>query len=207
MAKGFLYVLRNDAFPDLLKIGYSVKVPTERAAELFSTGVPDPFHITYYCLVENAKTMESEIHSRLSSQRHREEREFFRTELEIVVKLIKSLCSPEHEYYGKGIQPISQSLEFDGSGAYGIKIISRHGIDYEVEEMVNFAKLAHERCMTRYIRSVFYDSNSGTANIELAVKVKWSDPLAEEVKDIALETISQFDWFDMILHGKPLSEN
>lgn len=51
MAKGFVYVLSNAGMPGLLKIGSSTKVPTARAAELNTTGVPSPFEVEYYCLV------------------------------------------------------------------------------------------------------------------------------------------------------------
>jgi hypothetical protein len=39
----------------LLKIGYSVKVPTERVDELFTTGVPEPFKLAYYWAVSSLK--------------------------------------------------------------------------------------------------------------------------------------------------------
>lgn len=202
MAKGFLYVLCNDSFPGLLKIGFSVKVPSERAGELYSTGVPDPFTIAYYCLVENAKALELEIHNRLADKRHRDGREFFRTESDAVIKLIKGLCSPEHEYYQEGILPVQNSLEFDGNMAYGINIQSRYDLDYEIREMVGFCKLVHERGLTLYVRSIFYDSKGCIASFKLAQKIKEFDPVAEEIKGIALETIGQFDWFDRVLHGR-----
>lgn len=92
MTKGFVYILRNEAMHGLLKIGYSVKVPTERVDELFTTGVPEPFTLAYYCLVENAAKLEAAIHNNLSAYRHRGNREFFRIELEAVVRSITSLC-------------------------------------------------------------------------------------------------------------------
>jgi hypothetical protein len=98
MAKGFLYILSNAAFPDLLKIGFSRKVPTERAEELFTTGVPSPFVIEYYCLVEGNVELESQVHRTLAEHRHREDREYFRVDVGTVVSAIQSMCAPEHTW-------------------------------------------------------------------------------------------------------------
>ena len=57
MAKGFLCTLSNPAFPGLVKIGWSRKVPTDRAEELFTTGVPAPFEVEYYCLTEGREDL------------------------------------------------------------------------------------------------------------------------------------------------------
>jgi len=111
MAKGFVYILRNEAMPGLLKIGHSVKVPTERATELFTTGVPEPFELAYYCLVEDAKKLEADIHRKLSEIRHRDGREFFRLELKAAIESIAALCTPEHEWRKEEIQPTIQYRE------------------------------------------------------------------------------------------------
>lgn len=58
MAKGFVYILRNETVPGLLKIGHSVKVSTERNEELFTTGVPESFDLAYDCLVEDVKPID-----------------------------------------------------------------------------------------------------------------------------------------------------
>lgn len=107
MAKGFLYILSNPAFPDLLKIGWSQKVPTERAVELFTTGVPAPFEVVYYCLTEGDEGTEGRIHETLYGYRYREDREFFRVTVAEARAVIEHHCTPEHVW----------SLHSDSQGA------------------------------------------------------------------------------------------
>ena len=97
MAKGFVYVLSNEAFQGLLKIGFSRKVPSERATELDTTGVPSPFTVEYYCLVEGDIELESAVHRSLDAKRHRKDREFFRIGVNEAVAAIQRVCpTPEH---------------------------------------------------------------------------------------------------------------
>jgi len=42
MAKGWVYVTSNSELPGLVKVGFSTKVPSVRAEELSSTGLPEP---------------------------------------------------------------------------------------------------------------------------------------------------------------------
>lgn len=208
MAKGFVYILRNEAMPGLLKIGYSVKVPTERVAELFTTGVPEPFRLTYYCLAENAEKLETEIHRHLSEHRHRGDREFFRVELETAVQSISALCKPEHEWYEEQPQSlselagISQRAPCDGQ----IAISSRDEREGEIREMESFVEAATQRSLARYVRSLFYDSNSCCCYFELSSEVEPYGQIAGELLEIALETIGQFEWFGYIQHGRPNTE-
>lgn len=207
MAKGFVYILRNEAMPGLLKIGYSVKVPTERVDELFTTGVPEPFKLAYYCLVENADKLEPAIHRNLSDYRHRGNREFFRIELEAAVQSITNLCKPEHEWSEGQLQSVTQSVARDHYVPfYGINITSRHEHDGEMEQMVNFVEAAHQRSLTPYVRSLFYDSNACCCFFELADEVEPYSPVANELLEVALETIGQFEWFGKIQHGGKLHD-
>ena len=97
MAKGFVYVLSNAAYQGLLKIGFSRKVPDGRAAELDTTGVPSPFVVEYYCLVEGDAELEGQVHGLLNAKRHRKDREFFRVEVNEAIVEIQRVCpSPEY---------------------------------------------------------------------------------------------------------------
>lgn len=98
MTKGFLYILSNPAFPELVKIGFSRKVPTERAEELFTTGVPSPFVVEYYCLVDSDPDLELRVHRALGQQRHHEGREYFRLTVQAAIATIQSMCTPEHTW-------------------------------------------------------------------------------------------------------------
>lgn len=102
MSKGFVYILSNPAFPSLLKIGSSAKVPTERIVELFTTGVPEPFCIEYYCLVDNCEELEAKIHSVLSRYRVRDDREFFRVDLPFAIRTIGAHGRIEHRWSRSG---------------------------------------------------------------------------------------------------------
>jgi hypothetical protein len=89
MAKGFVYILSNAGMPGLLKIGFSTKVPTERAAELNTTGVPSPFDVEYYCLIEEPAALEAGVHEALAANRHTADREFFRLSLTAAIQAIE----------------------------------------------------------------------------------------------------------------------
>lgn len=204
MAKGFVYVLRNEAMPGLLKIGHSVKVPTERKGELFTTGVPEPFNIAYYCLVENVKQIEAAAHRTLSEFRYRKDREFFQVELNTAIQAITAWCNPEHEWHERTNAEAAKNVL--PAQPFGIKTISRHDLDYESKEMTNFVEAAKNHSLAPYVRSLFYDSNSCCCNFELADDVKEFSPVAAQLLEIALQTIGQFEWFGRIQHGKPLNE-
>ena len=190
MAKGFIYILRNNAMTGLLKVGFSVKVPDERASELYTTGVPEPFELTYYCLVDDAKRIETEIHKGLSSYRHNNGREFFRVELADVLQLISSLCKPEFENL---VTPKKHE----------IVLISRHFLEWEEKELKDFEEIVYRRSLEKYVNQVFYDSNANLCCFEFSEEVEKYSPLADEFLEIALETISQFEWFGSVQHGKP----
>jgi hypothetical protein len=110
MAKGFVYILSNAAFPGMLKIGFTRKVPSERAAELSTTGVPNPFVVEYYCLVEGDSELEAKVHRAMAVHRHRADREFFRVDINNAVRYIQAECpSPEHVWSRQPVIPVFES--------------------------------------------------------------------------------------------------
>lgn len=99
MAKGFVYVLSNAALSGLVKIGFTTKVPTLRAAELASTGIPAPFVVEYYCLCEGADKIERLVHNSLANKRYSNDREFFSVTIEEAIKNIELTSkSSEHTW-------------------------------------------------------------------------------------------------------------
>lgn len=82
MAKGYVYVLSNSAMPGLLKIGRTINSPEDRARQLDQTGVPMPFVVECAYLSPDCEQLESRVHEALRGVRAREEREFFKIELD-----------------------------------------------------------------------------------------------------------------------------
>ncbi len=75
---GFIYIMSNPAFPNLVKIGKSKKDPTtDRVNELNQTGVPEPFKVEYYAFVTDENGLESHMHNKFADQRPNLKREFF----------------------------------------------------------------------------------------------------------------------------------
>lgn len=75
---GFVYVLSNPSMPGLLKIGSTEKLPTERANQLYSTGVPEPFVVEFAIWCKDHRQVEAEVHEELEGFRASSNREFFR---------------------------------------------------------------------------------------------------------------------------------
>ena len=91
---GFIYVMTNPAFPDLIKIGKSQKDPTtDRVNELNQTGVPEPFKVEYYAFVGDENKFELFLHKKFSAERPNPQREFFSVSVSDAVFSIRNNAS------------------------------------------------------------------------------------------------------------------
>lgn len=85
----YVYCMTNKSFDsNLLKVGWTTNNPNKRAQQLYTTGVPTPFHIEFIIKSRDGRSLESRIHSFLSSYRENNSREFFRIELEELRKIL-----------------------------------------------------------------------------------------------------------------------
>ncbi|WP_433758008.1 GIY-YIG nuclease family protein [Nocardia sp. CA-135398] len=86
---GFVYVLRNQAIPGMLKIGYSHRLSEDRADDLFSTSVPFPFEVLYRAYTSRSRDVEQAVHRLLAAHRVAANREFFRVTSESAEEAIR----------------------------------------------------------------------------------------------------------------------
>jgi hypothetical protein len=88
MNSGYVYILINQSFPQLIKIGRTLRDSRARARELSTTGVPTPFQVAFEIFSENHEQLEAAIHAELSAFRLTDRREFFHYPLhEAITKL------------------------------------------------------------------------------------------------------------------------
>ena len=91
---GYIYILINSAFPNLLKIGQTGRIPQERADELSSsTGVPYPFVVAHYEKVGDPVAIEKEVHMALEKFRSSKSREFFEVDIMEAKKAISDIIA------------------------------------------------------------------------------------------------------------------
>ena len=80
MRAGTVYILSNPSFKGLLKVGRTTMDAEERAAALWTSGVPTPFEVVFEVFTDKASKVETETHKYLSEYRLRKDREFFRVD-------------------------------------------------------------------------------------------------------------------------------
>lgn len=90
---GCVYILKNPAMPDLIKIGYTTRTAQERARELYegALGVPKPFVVVHINDCEGPRELEAIVHERLAEYRVNKNREFFRYPADDAYQLVKDL--------------------------------------------------------------------------------------------------------------------
>jgi len=87
---GYVYIMINTAFPNLVKIGRTAKNSDDRAGELYTTGTPGKFIVVYDLLVDNCEEIEKELHEHYAEKRYSNSREFFSVSTkEAILKLQK----------------------------------------------------------------------------------------------------------------------
>jgi hypothetical protein len=89
--RGYVYVVSNPAFPELIKIGMTgLDDFTKRLKQLYNTSVPFPFECHYAGRVRDRKRAEDALHDAFEPERENPNREFFRiSKIERVVNLLK----------------------------------------------------------------------------------------------------------------------
>ncbi|QYA96843.1 GIY-YIG nuclease family protein [Streptomyces anulatus] len=85
---GFVYVQRNPAFPEMLKIGYTEQLAEDRARALSGTSVPYPFEVLFRVSTARASKVERAVHRLLAAHRVSANREFFRVSLDVAKNVI-----------------------------------------------------------------------------------------------------------------------
>ncbi len=91
-----VYVLRNEAMPNLIKIGKTQRKDLQaRMSELYSTGVPFPFECLWAGEVEDCTKIENIIHNAFRHNRVNPKREFFNIEPDQVIPLLQELAVNE----------------------------------------------------------------------------------------------------------------
>lgn len=88
MAYGFVYCLDNYlAMRGFYKIGHTLKSPHQRAAELSTTGVPEPFSVVGYIEIDRPDVWERRFHQYLDQYRCNTRREFFKAPMSVIAPL------------------------------------------------------------------------------------------------------------------------
>ncbi len=75
---GFVYVLSNEAMPNIVKVGMTTKLAEDRAKQLHNTGVPLPFEVEFRSATSHPSNVERRAHDLLKRYRVAQNREFFK---------------------------------------------------------------------------------------------------------------------------------
>jgi hypothetical protein len=93
MARGIIYVLINKSLRGMVKIGKTSRSAEDRASELSSTSLPNPFLVAYDREVSDCEKVEKLIHDRLSQYRVNDDREFFKLPTSRAIDHVIEICS------------------------------------------------------------------------------------------------------------------
>jgi len=87
---GYIYILENEAMPELWKIGCSERENIyKRMKELYTTGVPFHFELIYVGEVENYEEVEDKIKEEFKRHKPNRNREFYTIEPKHVIPWLK----------------------------------------------------------------------------------------------------------------------
>jgi hypothetical protein len=141
-----------------VKLGKTTNLPA-RLKQLYSTGVPVPFHCVFAKRVDNYHQVERKLHAGLRSHRENENREFFRIAEEEVINFLELIpgeeVTPKEDVFetvedkaafektsriGQRFNfdfveiPTGSKLEFLRDSRYTCIVKSKNKVEYEGEE-------------------------------------------------------------------------
>ena len=84
MSEGIVYILTNEAMPDLVKIGKTGLPIEKRMKDLYTAGIPIPFECFHASKVQDVNFVEEQLHAAFDESRVNQNREFFKIPRECV---------------------------------------------------------------------------------------------------------------------------
>lgn len=216
--KGFVYLLLNPTFPNMVKIGKTTKDPEVRVKELSrATGVPTPFKLIYQIFVSNCDVVEKEIHFELQNNglRNTSNREFFNIEPFKAIELFKEY----EERFRVGDDSEYQDKEQD-------EVENEYLIEYTFEQrngtkcdrakilMDEYRKISHDPIQKFTLLKTAYNYGCLEAGVEMALNYDYEDMMSEMEKfDHILDVVGKIAYIedsdedekiiqDMLLHNK-----
>lgn len=90
---GYVYVLVNNAYPTICKIGMTTNTPEHRLHQINNAGVMDDWELAYSIKTGRPYDFEQAIHTKLAHIRNRADREFFELPLQEAIELIEEMSS------------------------------------------------------------------------------------------------------------------
>jgi hypothetical protein len=96
MARGWVYVMTNEAMPNLVKVGFTLKDTELRAQELSNTGVPGKWIVKYEVFVIHPRDVEQKVHKLLSEYLH--SKEFFTCPVQVAIAAIEEVSADCYQY-------------------------------------------------------------------------------------------------------------
>ncbi len=89
--------------------------------------------------------------------------------------------------------------------AFGIHLDSRYGKASELMQMLHFSQTLAGVGLAEVVERVEYDSKAAICSFDFSPDFSAEDPRADEVLDVALATLSHFDWFGDERIGRALA--
>ena len=112
-ASQYVYVLSNESMPGMYKVGKTTSSPEQRMNQLYTTGVPTPFHLEVSIAVIEALHSERSAHKALADYRVSGRREFFKGDMaEIVAAILSAIDLYRIEYVRKPELLVDVNNEF-----------------------------------------------------------------------------------------------
>lgn len=118
--RGWIYIITNESMPGLLKVGFTMKDPKERAKELAGTGIPTKYNLEYEAFVDNPYKVELLIHNHLKYANVGKEwfKVFPKQAIKVARSLIVENSSIHYEgYFGTSANPpqiVARRIKVDG---------------------------------------------------------------------------------------------
>ncbi len=159
--RGWVYIITNRAMPDLLKIGFTLKDPNQRAKELGRTGLPYPYIVEYEIFTMQPRQVEKKVHTVLENVR--EGREWFRCSIQEAVAAIRRNVGD------CGMMESVRNSEFydekEGEPGYLDKTFDEEHTENEIFQRTTSYEAACENCGTQFkVTLTRYDSGARCPN-------------------------------------------
>jgi hypothetical protein len=94
--KGWVYVITNEGFKNIVKIGFSGQDPERRAKELSKEGSPYPYVVEYWIHLDRPCSLEQATHKLLDLKREVENKEWFRCTVDEAIAAIKEVVNQQN---------------------------------------------------------------------------------------------------------------